>query len=160
MPQFLFDGAVAPCPTYTQRRPYNKPITPFGPKFIDKYGIVNDFVGERPTANDCRLSDPTPFGWWTPIEDGAFFTGLYLIAVCDRAKRTKNETDKDKARILAQGLLKLASVSDVPGFIARGVSTDGKTHYPNGSNDQTIPWVCGLYYYLKTDIPSAKKRTS
>lgn len=127
-------------------------------KFIDKYGIVNDFVGERPTANDCRLSRPNAFGWWTPIEDGAFFTGLYLIAACDRANRTKEDTDKDKARILAQGLLKLASVSDVPGFIARGVSTDGKTHYPNGSNDQTIPWVYGLYYYLKTDIPSAKEK--
>ncbi|WP_273215122.1 hypothetical protein [Runella zeae] len=123
-------------------------------KFIDKYGVVNDFVGERPTPNDCRLSRPNAFGWWTPIEDGAFFTGLYLIAACDRAKTTKNETDRDKARILAQGLLKLSLVSDVPGFIARGVSTDGKTHYPNGSNDQTIPWVYGLYYYLKTDIPT------
>lgn len=123
-------------------------------KFIDKYGIVNDFVGDRPTPNDCRLSRPNAFGWWTPIEDGAFFTGLYLIAACDRAKTTKNETDRDKARILAQGLLKLSLVSDVPGFIARGVSTDGKTHYPNGSNDQTIPWVYGLYYYLKTDIPT------
>jgi hypothetical protein len=127
-------------------------------KFIDKYGVVNDFVGERPSPYDCRLSRPNAFGWWTPIEDGAFFTGLYLIATCDRANLTKNETDRDKARILAQGLLKLASVSDVPGFIARGVSTDGKTHYPNGSNDQTIPWVYGLYYYLKTDIPTAKEK--
>ena len=127
-------------------------------KFVDKYGVVLDFVGERPTPFDCRLSRPNAFGWWTPIEDGAFFTGLYLIAACDRAAITRNETDRDKARVLAQGLLKLASVSDIPGFIARGVSTDGKTHYPNGSNDQTIPWVYGLYYYLKTDIPSSGER--
>ncbi len=127
-------------------------------KFIDKYGIVNDFVGERPTAFDCRLSRPNGFGWWTPIEDGAFFTGMYLMAACERAKQTKSDVDRDKARVLAQGLLKLSMVSDVPGFISRGVSTDGVTHYPNGSNDQTIPWFYGLYSYLKTDIPSDKER--
>lgn len=127
-------------------------------KFIDKYGIVNDFVGERPSAIDCRLSRPNAFGWWTPIEDGAFFTGLYLAATCEKAKQTKSELDKDNARILAQGLLKLSMVSDVPGFISRGVSTDGVSHYPNGSNDQTVPWFYGLYQYLKTDIPSAKER--
>ncbi len=127
-------------------------------KFIDKYGIINDFVGERPTPMDARLSRPNAFGWWTPIEDGAFFTGLYLAATCERARQTGSPEDKDKARVLAQGLLKLASVSDVPGFISRGVSTDGFTHYPNGSNDQTVPWFYGLYQYLKTDIPSAKER--
>lgn len=127
-------------------------------KFIDKYGIINDFVGERPTPYDCLLSRPNAFGWWTPIEDGSFFTGLYLAAACERAKFTDSDIDKDKARILAQGLLKMASISDVPGFIARGVSTDGRTHFPIGSNDQTIPWFYGLYSYLKTDIPSAEER--
>lgn len=127
-------------------------------KFIDKYGIVNDFVGEIPTAMDCRLSRPNAFGWWTPIEDGAFFTGLYLAATCEKVKQTRSDIDKDKARILAQGLLKLSMVSDVPGFISRGVSTDGHTHYSNGSNDQTVPWFYGLFQYLKTDIPSIKER--
>lgn len=127
-------------------------------KFVDKYGIINDYVGERPSPFDCRLSRPNAFGWWTPIEDGAFFTGLYLVAASKRAKLTGQAADKDKARILAQGLLKCSSVSDVPGFISRGVSTDGKTHYPIGSNDQTIPWFYGLYTYLNTDIPSAQER--
>ncbi|MFW6326772.1 MAG: hypothetical protein ACOC2F_00510 [Bacteroidota bacterium] len=127
-------------------------------KFVDKYGIINDFVGERPTPYDCRLSRPNAFGWWTPIENGAFFTGLYLATVCERVKLTNSNVDKDKARILAQGLLKLALVSDVPGFISRGVSTDGKTHYPIGSTDQTIPWFYGLFAYLKSDIPTTKER--
>lgn len=127
-------------------------------KYIDQYGIVNDFVGERPTPFDCRLSRPNAFGWWTPIEDGAFFTGMYLIAATKRAALTGADVDKDKARILAQGLLKCSSVSDVPGFISRGVSTDGKTYFPIGSNDQTIPWFYGLYTYLNTDIPSVKEK--
>ncbi len=127
-------------------------------KFVDKYGVINDFVGEIPTAFDCKLSRPNAFGWWTPIENGAFFNGLYLIAACERAKLTDSEMDKDKARVIAQGLLKLSLVSDVPGFISRGISLDGKTHYPNGSNDQTIPWFYGLYHYLKTDIPAPRER--
>ena len=127
-------------------------------RFVDKYGIIHDYVGEIPTPYDCRLSRPNAFGWWTPIENGAFFTGLYLAAACERANLTNSNIEKDKARILAQGLLKLASVSDVPGFISRGVSTDGETHYPIGSTDQTIPWFYGLYIYLKSDIPTTKEK--
>lgn len=127
-------------------------------KFVDKYGIVNDFVGERPSPFDCRLGRPNAIGWWSPIEDGAFFTGLYLVAACERARIINTDIDRDKARVLAQGLLKLSSISDVPGFIARGVSSDGKTHYPTGSTDQTFPWYYGLYTYLKTDIPTPKER--
>ncbi|WP_215946676.1 hypothetical protein [Arenibacter algicola] len=127
-------------------------------KYIDKYGIINDFVGERPTAMDCRLSRPNAFGWWTPIENGGFFNGIYLMAACERVRLTNSDVDRDKARILAQGLLKLALVSDVPGFISRGISDDGKTHYPNGSNDQTIPWFFGLNHYLNSDIPSIKEK--
>jgi hypothetical protein len=51
-----------------------------------------------------------------------------------------------------------ASVSDVPGFIARGFGTDGRCHYPLGSDDQTHPWFYGLFAYLQSDIPSAMER--
>jgi hypothetical protein len=56
------------------------------------------------------------------------------------------------------GLLHCASVSDVPGFIARGVGTDGKCHYPLGSDDQTHPWFYGLHAYFTSDIPTAEER--
>ncbi len=127
-------------------------------KFIDKYGIINDFVGEIPTPEDCILGRPNAIGWWSPIENGPFFTGLYLIAASERAQRSENKKDRKKAKRLADGLLKCASVSDVPGFIARGVGTDGKCHYPMGSDDQTIPWYLGLYSYLKSDVPSTSHR--
>ena len=127
-------------------------------KFIDKYGIINDFVGETPTPEDCELGKPNAIGWWSPIENGPFFTGLYLMAACERAKRSGDEIDKEKAQRLADGLLKCASVSDVPGFVTRGIGTDGKCHYPLGSVDQTIPWYIGLYSYLMSDIPTPQHR--
>ncbi|MCX6910058.1 MAG: hypothetical protein NTY01_18725 [Verrucomicrobia bacterium] len=125
---------------------------------VDKNGIILDYIGEIPTPEDCSLGRPNAIGWRSPIANGAMFTGLYLPAACERARRSGTAADKADARRLAQGLLKCASVSDVPGFIARGVGTDGKCHYPAGSDDQTHPWFYGLHAYLQSGLPSASER--
>jgi hypothetical protein len=77
---------------------------------------------------------------------------------CARQRRSGDPADAAQARKLAQGLIKCASVSDVPGFIARGVETDGTCHYPLGSGDQTHPWFLGLHAYVKSRIPTAEER--
>lgn len=127
-------------------------------KFIGAEGLIHDFVGEIPAPEDCRLGRPNAIGWWSPIENGPMFTGSYLAAMCARARRTGMEADREKARRLAAGLLKCASVSDVPGFIARGMGTDGQCHYPMGSQDQTHPWFYGLHAYAMSGIPSPAER--
>jgi hypothetical protein len=125
---------------------------------VDAHGIIYDFLGDLPTPEDCTLGKPNAIGWWSPIEDGPMFTGLYLPAACERARRSGNDVDKAKARRLAQGLMKCASISDVPGFIARGVGMDGICHYPLGSDDQTHPWFLGLHAYCMSGIPSDAER--
>lgn len=127
-------------------------------RFVDPHGVIRDFVGETPTPEDCSLGRPNVIGWWSPIENGPMFTGLYLPAACERARRSGNPADKANARRLAEGLLKCASVSDVPGFIARGMGTDGKCHYPLGSDDQTHPWFYGLHAYATSGTPTAEER--
>jgi hypothetical protein len=127
-------------------------------KFIDKNGHVIDFVGEIPTPEDCALGKPNLLGWRTPLANGTMSTGNYLATACERARRSGDPVDKSNARLMAQGLLKSASVSDVPGMIVRGFSTDGKSHFPFGSDDQTHPWFYGLYLYWKSDIPSAAEK--
>jgi hypothetical protein len=126
---------------------------------IDKHGIILDFLGEIPTPEDCTLGRPNSLGWWSPIENGPMFTGIYLAAQCERARRTNDPVDKTNAIRLAQGLLKCASVSDVKGFIARGIGTDDVCHYPIGSDDQTHPWFYGLHAYYLSNIPTAAERT-
>jgi hypothetical protein len=126
--------------------------------FVDRHGIIHDYVGELPTPEDCTLGKPNAIGWWSPIENGPMFTGLYLPAACQRAHLSGTPSDKAEARRLVQGLLKCASVSNVPGFIARGVGTDGKCHYPLGSDDQTHPWFYGLHAYAMSGIPSVEER--
>ena len=127
-------------------------------RFVDVHGVIRDFVGETPTPEDCALGRPNAIGWWSPIENGPMFTGIYLPAACERARRTGSAEDAANARRLARGLLKCASVSDVRGFIARGMGSDGKCHYPLGSDDQTHPWFYGLHAYYASDIPSAEER--
>lgn len=128
-------------------------------RFIDEHGVMRDYVGELPTPEDCRLGKPNAIGWWSPIENGPMFTGMYLHAIVERARRSGSAADKEQARKLAQGLLKCASVSDVPGFVARGIGSDGKCHYPLSSDDQMQPWFLGLHAYLQSDIPSAAERS-
>ncbi len=129
-------------------------------KHIDRHGLILDFVGDLPTPEDCALGKPNAIGWWSPIENGPMFTGLYLPAMCERARRSGDDADKAKARRLAEGLLKCASTSDVPGFIARGFGSDGTCHYPMGSDDQTHPWFLGLHVYVNSGIPSQTQRAA
>lgn len=126
--------------------------------FIGEDGLIHDYVAALPSPEDCALGRPNAIGWWSPIENGPMFTGSYLAALCERARRSGSPADRDQARRLAKGLLACASVSDVPGFIARGMGTDGKCHYPLGSQDQTHPWFYGLHAYAMSTIPDAAER--
>lgn len=132
-------------------------------RFIDREGIMIDFCAldgsvSLPTPEECREGKPNALGWWSPIENGAMFNGLYMDGTVQRWRHTKTQADADKARRLMRGLLKLASISDVPGFVGRGVSTDGKAHYPMGSNDQMLPWFLGLWRYLDAGLATPAER--
>ena len=127
-------------------------------KFVGAEGLIHDFVGVIPSPEDCAQGRPNAIGWWSPIENGPMFTGTYLAAMCERSRRSGSAADRDAVRRLVSGLLKCASVSDVPGFIARGVGTDGRCHYALGSQDQTHPWFYGLHAYVMSGIPDASER--
>jgi len=130
-------------------------------RFVDEHDILldyTDFDGSfpRPKAEECREDKPNALGWWTPIENGAMFNGLYLDAAAHRWKISRAETDKERARRMANALLFLASLGS-PGFVARGVADDGKTPYPMGSNDQTSPWFYGLWRFLREGLATPEE---
>lgn len=132
-------------------------------RFIDKYGIMIDFADmdgkvSLPTPEECKAGKPNALGWWAPIENGAMFNGLYMDAAVLRWKRTKSDEDADKARKLMEGLVLLNSISEVKGFVGRGVSSDGKSHYPMGSNDQTMPWFLGLWRYWESELATKEEK--
>lgn len=132
-------------------------------RFSDPHGLLYDYTAADgtvsvPTPEECRAAKPNGVAWWCPIENGAFFTGLWLAALVDRFEATKDPAVAERARAAAAGLLLLASVGEHPAFIARGVSTDGRSHPPAGSDDQTLPWFYGLWRYLGSSIPQGEER--
>lgn len=113
-------------------------------EFISAEGLVLDYVGDIPAAEDIAELRPNAMGWWTPIENGSMFTGEWLPALMSEGPGRKALVER-----CVRGLVKMSEVSEVPGFIARGTGKDGKSHYPCGSNDQTDPWFFGLLEYCR-----------
>ena len=121
------------------------------------YGHVLDYANQEgrvylPTAEECEKAVPNPLGWWTPIENGAFFTGLYVYALMEKYEKNKDEKTAREIDVLIKGMFLLQDVGSVEGFIARGVADDGKAHYPFSSEDQFTPFVIALYSYYKSDL--------
>lgn len=126
-------------------------------RFVDEHHLILDYVGlkgeiVRPTPEDCRDMKPSALSWGVPNEDGPMFNGLYLDAACNRWLITRKDEDRAKARRLIDGLIKVSTIGKTPGFIARGIATDGKTTYPMGSNDQTTPWLYGIWRYVTDGV--------
>lgn len=156
-------AACLPAYSQTAEAAVEQAHTEIWRRFIDKYHIMIDFADmdgsvSLPTPEECRAGKPNALGWWSPIENGAMFNGMYMDAAVNRWRHTKAEADAAKARRLMEGLLHLASISEVRGFVGRGVSTDGKSHYPMGSNDQTYPWFNGLWLYLESGLATPEER--
>ena len=129
-------------------------------RFFTRWGYVLDYAGldgevDYPTPEDMRDSRPNGMSWWSPVENGAFFTGL-LLAGLSRGRRGPKTAER--ARVAAQGLLRLSRVGSRPGFVARAVAEDGTSHPIVGSDDQTIPWLYGLWCYSRSGLPSASER--
>ena len=111
-----------------------------------------------PTPEECRTDKPNAMSWDISVTDGAMFGGFYIEAAIDRFAITRQAEDRQKARRIAGGLMKLASVGRTKGFIARGLTADGGAHYALGSNDQTLPWLYGMWRYLRSEIPDEGER--
>lgn len=127
-------------------------------RFIRKpYGHLLDYAEADgstsiPTARECQCCEPNPLGWWTPIENGAFFGGLYMAALIHKHANARAEGLAADIRYLAKGLMLLQDVGARDGFIARGVADDGHSHYPCSSEDQVTPWLMGMYAYMHSGL--------
>ncbi len=131
-------------------------------RYILPDGTMLDYTNRQgefflPTPEECDANKPNGLGWWTPIENGSFFGGLYLDALCTHYAVTNSPAVAERARKIAAGLYKLGSCGK-PGFIARGFADDGKTHYPASSDDQSYPWFLGMWRYLSSPIPQKEEK--
>lgn len=160
----IIAGFLAPALADTPEQAAQKAHDEIWKRFVDEYDLVLDYTGLdgkiiRPTPEDCREMKPSALSWGVPNEDGPMFNGLYLDALCTRWKLTQDEGIRAKARRLIDGLLRVSTIGKTPGFIARGIATDGKTTYPLGSNDQSTPWHYGIYRFLTDGLATPEEKT-
>ena len=121
------------------------------------YGHILDYAGKNgeaiyPTKEECEKSLPNPRSWGLPIENGAFFTGLYVYALLEKYKNEPCAKTADEINLLMDGLFLLQDVAKVDGFIARGVGEDGVSHYPMGAECQVFPWTLAMFAYYKSPL--------
>src|SRR4051794_11665259 len=60
-------------------------------RFIDGHDVLVDYTDYEgkfpcPTPAECRAGKPNALGWWSPIENGSMFNGMYLDGMCARWK--------------------------------------------------------------------------
>ena len=87
------------------------------------------------------------------LEDCAIMGGVALSGLCDRYLVTGDKLIAGDARKIAQGLVNLATVHGVKGFIARGICVeDGKSVCALSSIDQHTHCLHGLWRYWNSPI--------
>lgn len=129
------------------------------------YGHVLDYSAPNiddtpiPTKEECEKGMPNALSWWLPIENGSFFTSLYLYALMDKYDAVDDEGLNNDVMTLLNGLYVFQDVCKQKGFICRGVADDGVSHYPLGSDDQTGPWVMALYRLYRSPKISDEIKT-
>lgn len=126
------------------------------------YGILLDYADENgntviPTKEECEKCIPSALSWGTPIENGAFFNGLYLLSLLEEAKGNPSEKLIKDIKLIYHGLCVLQDCAVCPGFIARGVADDGVSHYPLSSEDQVLPWLLAMNAYRNSEICEDKE---
>jgi len=110
-------------------------------------------LAHLPTAHEVARQDPNECGYGTGMEDGMISAGVMLSLIVDRYAVTNDETLRDRAESVFQGIQLCATVHRVPGFLARGVCPeDLKSIYPNSSRDQYTHAVHGLWLYLHSPL--------
>lgn len=87
------------------------------------------------------------------LEDCAIMCGVGLSGLCDQYLVTNDKSLAADARKLAQGLVNLATVHGVKGFVARGICVeDGKSVCALSSIDQHTHFMHGLWRYWHSPL--------
>ncbi len=116
-------------------------------------------IADLPTPEEIHSLEPNPCGWGTGMEDSMIHGGMMLSILVNQYKITRDETLRKKAREIYLGIKLCASISGVPGFLARSVSPiDGKSHYTNSSRDQYTLAVVGLCDYFDSSLSTADEK--
>lgn len=120
-----------------------------------------------PTPEEIDALYPHACGYGTGMEDCAISGGVILDALIDRYANEEalgSSSDslakiKEQAELVFDGLELLATVSNSPGFVARGVSPKAPGRcYINSSRDQVTHLDLAVWNYWRSPLISEQNR--
>ena len=116
-------------------------------------------LAHLPTADEVARQVPNECGYGTGMEDGMISAGVMLSLIVDRYAVTKEESLRERAYEVFQGVRLCATAHGVTGFLARAVCSENlKSIYPNSSRDQYTHAVHGLWHYYHSPLCSAETK--
>tara|TARA_R110002073_G_scaffold217716_10_gene377957 strand:+ start:446 stop:1672 length:1227 start_codon:yes stop_codon:yes gene_type:complete len=116
-------------------------------------------LSHLPTAQEIQRQFPNECGYGTGMEDCMISAGVMLSMIIDRYEVTKQESLRQRAYDVFQGIRLCATAHGANGFLARGVChEDLKSIYMNSSRDQYTHAVHGLWHYAKSPLCSEETR--
>ncbi len=122
--------------------------------YLTSYELGRE-LAHLPTADEVRRQYPNECGYGTGMEDCMISAGVMLSLIVDRYAVTQDETLRQRALDVFEGIHLCTTVHEVPGFVARGVcAEDLKSIYPNSSRDQYTHAVHGLWLYFHSPLCS------
>ena len=90
-------------------------------------------------------------------EDCSLYGGVYLAALVEKLGVTGGEETKAECRLILRGLVRNATVTGIPGHLARGIRPNGTWH-GDPSVDQYIGWLYGVWRYVRAGLASETER--
>lgn len=112
-------------------------------------------LSHLPMAAEVVRQHPNVCGYGTGMEDCMISAGVMMTMIVDRYTVTKEESLRDRAYDVFQGIRLCATAHGDSGFLARGVChEDLKSIYINSSRDQYTHAVHGLRHYARSPLCS------
>ena len=117
------------------------------------YGRVPDQVRTSKGAVNWMFPWKDKVGYGYGMSDCALVCGTALSGLVDREAVLRDGSSKAQADKVARGVLNLAKLHGVRGFVARGICPDdGRTICSLSSRDQVTHWVHGLWRYVNSPL--------
>ncbi len=123
----------------------------------EKTGLVYGQAPERVrSSKDCvngMFHWREGGGYGAGMGDCALICGTALSGLVDRYDVLRDGRSREDAAKVARGVLNLAKVHGIKGFVARGLcADDGKSICSLSSRDQYTHWVHGLWRYSRSPM--------
>jgi hypothetical protein len=112
-----------------------------------------------PTPEEIARQYPNSNGWGTGMEDSSINAGVWMGMICDRFEVKGEESLREAANRVYDGMALCGTLSSSPGLVLRSVSpVDATSHFMESSRDQYTWHAYGLWRFSRSNLSTDSQR--